>query len=93
MARGENVQNANAAEGDATATRKRRASGPRKARPIYLLAQVLDAAGEVVPGGSIKVITRTNDIDKFVTAQAANPGSTLVKIVPEDVAKEDAKAE
>lgn len=86
MARNENT----AAEGAVAAeagTRKRRASGPRQAQPKYLLVRVLDGSGNPVQGGTVEVITQTKNIDEFVSAQASNPGSTLMKIGGGNVAK------
>lgn len=47
-------------------TKRRRASGPRKERPIYMLLRVLGPDGQPIPGAKVEVSLATKDTEAIL---------------------------
>lgn len=60
--------------------RKRRASGPRKEKPIYLLFSVKDADGNAVANAQLEIAVATKDTDTVLALQSERKDLTLAKI-------------
>jgi len=61
-----------------TKPKRARAAGPRVQKPINVIAEVLDANGNVVPGGSVRIVIATKDEKAFVLGVLANRSKDVV---------------
>jgi hypothetical protein len=60
--------------------RRRRSSGPRKEKPIYLLFRVTDENNAPVPNARLQIVLATKDTDKVLELQSEDKSLTLAKI-------------
>lgn len=54
------------AVGEAQPVKRRRASGPRKERPIYILFRVVDDQGSPVPNAKVQVVLASKDTNAIL---------------------------
>lgn len=67
--------------GEVTTEKKsRKASGPRKAKPTYVLFRVTGPDGSPVTGARLEVVIATKDSDAFMDAQDQNPDAIRTKV-------------
>lgn len=60
--------------------KRRRASGPRKEKPIYLLFAVTDGVGNAVPNAVLEIAVATKDTDTVLALQSERKDLSLAKI-------------
>lgn len=60
--------------------KRRRASGPRKEKPIYLLFQVTDEQGNPVPNAKLNIVLATKDTGQVVAMQAKDKSLDVEKV-------------
>lgn len=60
--------------------KRRRASGPRKEKPIYVLFRVADAEGNPVPKAQVQLVLATKNTDQVVELQDKEKDLTMVKV-------------
>lgn len=65
---------------DQPTRRRRRPSGPRKEKPIYLLFRVTDENNAPVPNARLEIVLATKDTDKVLELQSEDKTLSLSKI-------------
>lgn len=61
-------------------TKKRRASGPRKARPTHVLFRVTDSNGNAVENANLEIIVATKDGNELIDAYEANKDASRARL-------------
>jgi hypothetical protein len=65
---------------DETAPKRRRAQGPRREKPIYLLFRVTDEQNQPVPNARLQIVLATKDTDQVLELQSEDKSLSLTKI-------------